>query len=96
MVPFHTTKKLMFITEEQADRVSGYYCEVRALEDELDSQMDLDNTDGYTSHPDWDDLSDKITDKWNLSQKEQEVLDFVLDQGLCDYFCAEDVLALST
>ena len=91
----------MSITYETAERAAGYYCAVRALEDELEAELrvmmgeeefDEGNHDGYQSHPDWDNKSDALTEEWALTDEEDEVLGAALDAGLCDYFRAEDVL----
>ena len=81
----------MQATYEMAERVAGYYCEERALEDEL---TDSDNDMMYTEHPEWDTLSEDLADKWALTDEEGELLTHVLESGLCDYFSAEDVMSV--
>ncbi len=74
----------MNITYETAERVAGYYCAVRALEDELGEDCQ--------SHPEWEEKEEALTEEWALTDEEDEVLGAALDAGLCDYFRAEDVI----
>jgi hypothetical protein len=91
------------VSYEMAERAAGYYCAVRALEDELEAELrvmmgeeefDEGNHDGYQSHPDWDDKCTSLADDWDLDDDEAEVLNFALEAGLCDYFSAEDVMSV--
>lgn len=86
----------MVITWEEAERAAGYYCAVRDLEEQLEEELrdkgDFDSQ--YTEHPDWYDKSDQLADKWDLTPREDEVLSYALDSGLCDYFGPEDIMEL--
>ena len=91
------------VSYEMAERAAGYYCAVRALEDELEAELrvmmgeeefDEGNHDGYQSHPEWDDKCDALYDEWALSEAEEEVLSQALEAGLCDYFSPEDVMSV--
>ena len=93
----------MQITWEEAERAAGYYCAVRDLEEECEEEMREEmgedkfyegDHDGYISHPQWDERSDALADKWNLTPREDEVLTYALESGLCDYFGPEDIMEL--
>jgi hypothetical protein len=77
------------VSYEMAERVAGYYCAVRALEDELTTE-EYNNTE----HPEWDVRESEITEEWALSEAEEELLSQVLEAGLCDYFSPEDVMSV--
>ena len=68
----------MSFTYEMAERVAGYYCEERALEDDNASEEAME----------------ALYDEWALTDKEEELLTHVLESGLCDYFTAEDVMSV--
>ena len=57
-----------------------------------EDEWDEGDHDGYQSHPDWDKKIDSLNDAWNLTEEENTVLEYALDQGLCDYFSAEDII----
>ena len=86
----------MLITWEEAERAAGYYCAVRELEDELEAELNDEDgeLDGYLSHPQWDEKIDALNDEWALTPREDEVLSYALDAGLCDYFGPEDIMEL--
>ena len=66
------------ITYEMAERVAGYYCEARALEDDNASEEEMD----------------ALNEEWPLTEAEEELLTYVLESGLCDYFSADDVMSV--
>ena len=68
----------MGYTYEQAERVAGYYCEERVLEDDNASE----------------EAREALYAEWALTDKEEELLSHVLECGLCDYFSAEDVMSV--
>ena len=93
----------MKATYEMAEKVANYYCEVRALEDEMEASLremigaeefDEGNHDGYQSHPDWNDRCEALHEEWDLTEEESELLSYALERGLYDYFCAEDVMSV--
>jgi len=49
-----------------------------------EDEWDEGDHDGYQSHPDWDKKIDSLNDAWNLTEEENTVLEYALDQGLCD------------
>ena len=79
----------MKATYEMAEKVAGYYCEVRALEDELTDDEMMSG-----EHPDWDERQVAIAEQYPLTEEEEALLTHVLEMGLCDYFTAEDVMSV--
>ena len=84
----------MIITYEDAERAATYYCSVRDLEEELEAELRDRGEDEayYLEHPEWDAKSEALNAQWNLSEQEQKVLSYALEEGLCDYFGPEDIL----
>ena len=82
----------MIFTYDMAERVAGFYRDIRFVEEELGRDMPEGEESEYSRHPQWDILRDVVWSKWSLTGEEQKLLLMAAKGGICDYFRAADVV----